>query len=334
VLDPSNPIEPATSADERLGALMTRQHGLITVRQAADILVSRKMLLRRVERGLLVPGFDGRSGVYRDPAAPTTDDQRLLALVLAGGAGAFGSHESSAWSLGLPTPSSAWSLEVTTPESRRPRTKGGKYHRSHLVVPDDITRVRGVPVATAALTIIDLSARWSRAALGAAIDDAIRRRLTSVGALQIAAARLAPAPGRSKVALDALLRIRSAREGSESVLEDFVLDAIARFRLPAPERQFAFEINGRRGRIDCCYPRSKVAVEALGYEWHVRQRRRWDDDRFRGNELAIAGWTVLEFTSAFTDWQVAEHIARALRLPAPRCPKRPLDFNSWSRRIP
>jgi very-short-patch-repair endonuclease len=89
------------------------------------------------------------------------------------------------------------------------------------------------------------------------------------------------------------------------------------------------DLNGRRGRIDHCYPPEKLVLEALGYEWHVKLRERWDDDRFRGNELRLAGFSVLEFTSAFTDWQIAEQVARGLGDLAPRRPKREQKYAQW-----
>jgi hypothetical protein len=70
-----------------------------------------------------------------------------------------------------------------------------------------------------------------------------------------------------------------------------------------------------------------VALEAKGFEYH-RGRARFDDDAFRANELRLSGWTVLEFTSAFTDLQIAESVARALGLPAPRF-RPPLTFAEW-----
>jgi hypothetical protein len=39
---------------------------------------------------------------------------------------------------------------------------------------------------------------------------------------------------------------------------------------------------------------------------------------------------MLEFTSAFTDWQIARQVARALGLPEPS-PKAQLTFAEWKR---
>jgi hypothetical protein len=72
-----------------------------------------------------------------------------------------------------------------------------------------------------------------------------------------------------------------------------------------------------------------VGLEAKGFEYHSG-RARFDDDALRINELRLAGWKMLEFTSAFTDWQIARQVARALGLPEPS-PKAQLTFAEWKR---
>lgn len=318
--------------DERLAALMSSQFGLATLDQMRAIGLSRKMVFRRCERGLLVPCFAGRSGVYRDPAAPTTTDQTLCAAVFAAGAGAYVSHESALFALDLPLPGDTWAIEVATAADRRPTARAFKVHRSYLVRDDDLTTVRGIPVAKPGLALVDLSTRWSMRALGVVLDEALRAGSVTLTELEAMTERLAPAPGRSKVVLRRLIEARREGEGSESVLEDFVLAAIERFGLPKPQRQVPFAIGSRTGRIDAGYPEHEVALEAVGFEWHGRGRARFDDDRFRSNDLVLAGWRVLEFTSAFTDWQIAEQVARALARPVPPRPVREQDFAAWKRR--
>ena len=45
----------------------------------------------------------------------------------------------------------------------------------------------------------------------------------------------------------------------------------------------------------------------------------------------VAGWRVLEFTSAFTDWQIATQVARALGLEPPAMQGNALTFAEWKR---
>ena len=80
----------------------------------------------------------------------------------------------------------------------------------------------------------------------------------------------------------------------ESVLEDFVFDALRRFGVPlpvaaAPRRRRRAGSAGSISAIrDLC-----VALEAKGFEYHGL-RARFDDDALRGNELLLAGCRVLD----------------------------------------
>jgi hypothetical protein len=90
-------------------------------------------------------------------------------------------------------------------------------------------------------------------------------------------------------------------------------------------------LEGRTRRIDHCYVDQRLAIEALGFDIR-RQRAKFDDEALRGNELQLAGYKVLQFTSAFTDWQIACHVAEALMLPKPKRPVRVLTFLAWRER--
>ena len=125
-----------------------------------------------------------------------------------------------------------------------------------------------------------------------------------------------------------MLELRvAATESLESVLEDFVYDAIRRFELPLPVLQYRIVVNGKNRRIDLCYPDRWLALEAKGFEFR-RSRSGFDADALRDNELQLAGFRVLSFTAAFTDLQIARQVAAALGLPAPR-PQSPLTFAEW-----
>jgi hypothetical protein len=327
-----SPHEEIRPPDLRLADVMSTQYGYITRSQALDLEVSDHMLRSRVARGLLVPAYPWRSGVYLDPAAHVSPEQPVMAAVLAAGDGAFGSHETAAWLRDIPSPSAEWTLEVTTPGASRPRRGGSKRHRSYLIEESDIEVVRSIPVTRAAVTIVDLSVRWSRRALGRAIDDATRRGLTTLDELRDTALRLSPAPGRSLRKIMECVQDRSGLEGTASELEAFVLDSLRHYSVKMPVVQYEIEVAGRKRFIDQCYPAERVAVEAVGYEWHVKLRDRWDADRMRANELVLAGFAVLEFTSAFNDWQIAEQVARAIGDPIPTRPARATTFRDWKGR--
>jgi hypothetical protein len=249
--------------------------------------------------------------VFVSAAVPQTFEQRVLAAVLAAGVNAFASHETAAqlWELPLPSPAE---LEVTTILERRPRTSGVRVHRSGLLVERDLTELGGIPLTVPERTIVDLSSRLAAGQLGRMIDDALRRRITSLSRIVATAARLPRAPGRSPKKLQAVLDRRlPGVEERESVLEDFVFDALRRFGLPLPVCQYEIVVGGKRRRIDLCYPDDRLALEALGFAWHAF-RSPWDSTVLRGNELQLAQFRVLQFTSAFTDRLIAKQVAEAL----------------------
>jgi hypothetical protein len=251
-----------------------------------------------------------------------------MVAVLAAGRGAFASHETAARLWELPLPDAAL-IEVTTDLKRRPRVKGVKMHRSGLLLVDDVADLRGIPCSTVDRTIADISARFTMKVLGRIVDDALRRKLTTIAQLEETSARLRSAPGRSRKKMRTiLLRRDDSVAERESILEDFVFDALRRFGLPLPVAQHPVVVDGKKRRIDFCYVDLDIALEPKGFETHGL-RTSFDADPMRGNELGLAGFFVLEFTSAFTDWQIADQVARALNLARPKRPKRALTFLDW-----
>jgi very-short-patch-repair endonuclease len=87
--------------------------------------------------------------------------------------------------------------------------------------------------------------------------------------------------------------------------------------LPEPARQLSTVASGRRYRIDLAYPDHRLAIELDGWSHH-RTRSAFDNDRARGNQLELAGWTVLRFTSKATRCDVVDTVARARQAAARR----------------
>ena len=81
--------------------------------------------------------------------------------------------------------------------------------------------------------------------------------------------------------------------------------------LPEPVQQQPVAIGNRHYRIDLAYPEHKIAIEIDGWEYH-RSRSAFEDDRNRANDLVVAGWHVLRFTSDITDAQAVATVAAAL----------------------
>jgi hypothetical protein len=100
-------------------------------------------------------------------------------------------------------------------------------------------------------------------------------------------------------------------EPGDSDLEVRFARAIVAGGLPEPVQQHRVIAGTRRCRIDLAYPELRLAIEIDGWEHH-RTRSAFDDDRARANDLVVAGWNVLRFTSNMTDANAVEMVGAAL----------------------
>ncbi len=163
-----------------------------------------------------------------------------------------------------------------------------QWHRGDFVVRD------GVRTSTATRAIIDMAARVTPRQLEAAIDDAMRRRLTSVPTLTRRSRELAGSgrPGTQ------MLRAVLLDSGGESVLERAFLRLVRQRRLPRPSSQVVYRREGGSAiRVDFEYIGRNVVVEVTGRLGHASDRERQRDAR-RRNELQRSGKVVVEFTTA------------------------------------
>jgi very-short-patch-repair endonuclease len=100
-------------------------------------------------------------------------------------------------------------------------------------------------------------------------------------------------------------------EPGDSDLEMRFVRAIVAAGLPEPELQHRVVVGSRRCRIDIAYPDLRIAMEIDGWEHH-RSRTAFDEDRARANDLVVAGWQVLRFTSTMSNAQAVASVAGAL----------------------
>jgi very-short-patch-repair endonuclease len=289
--------------------LATAQHGLVAHRQARAAGLSDAAIRHRVARGTWLRV---RTGLYLVAGTPASWDQAVFAAVLSAPDQGWASHATAArlWEFPgfAPEP-----IEITVPLPSRPRIRDVRVHRSGTIVDADVRVVGSVPTLSPARTVADLSSRLDEEALGAMVDDGLRRRVLTLGALHALMGRLSTiAPGRSPAKLRRVLAARSAGYhpgGSE--LEARVWRAIVAAGLPAPVRQHRVVVEGRTYFLDLAYSHRKIAIEIDGYDFH-RGRSAFDRDRVRQNDLVRTGWTVLRFTSRSTDDEIVTAVRELL----------------------
>jgi Transcriptional regulator, AbiEi antitoxin/AbiEi antitoxin C-terminal domain len=276
-----------------LDRVAATQIGFVTTGQLREVGVTRSHERTLIARGLLARE---RHGVYRlCGVAPTWVGVAMGAVLAAGPASAL-SHRSAAILWGLIDHSSEEGpLEITS--SRRHRLKGVVVHRHDLPL-DEITTRDRVPVTTPERTLLDLAESIEdERGLGRLCDEALRRRLCTVGRLHAVVQRHG-GPGRRRLGpIHAVLADRIP--GYDPGANDWELQMDRmwdRLGLPPAERQFRVRAGRRTYKVDRAIVDLKIAVEWNGYDPHG-YRSNVDRDSDRRAELAAAGWYVLEFTA-------------------------------------
>jgi very-short-patch-repair endonuclease len=278
-------VDRAESGERQLERLAARQYGLITRRQAREY-ISEDMIARRLASHAweIV-----HRAVYRLAAVPVTWRQRVLAATLWAGRGTLASHRCAAVLWGLDGVVRG-PIEITVDRSLQSREADLLVHRSAVRIPADQAVRYGIPVTSATRTIIDLAGVVDGDILELALEDALRRHLTSVATLRWRLEGMAGPGRRGARRLRPLLEERRGRP-LESALEVRFEQLLRRHGLPLPERQ---RVVGSR-RVDFLYPIFGLVVEVMGWRYHGG-RRSWADDVRRRRELSGRGLTVVEYT--------------------------------------
>jgi len=288
-------------AEHALVSLASRQHGLVTREQALEVGMTARQIVRRLQRGRWRPV---RRGVYAGGWVPPSWEQAVLAVVLAVGPPCAASHGTAGRLWGLPVPGDD-EIHVRTPGSRRVALDGVVHHRAER---DEITVHRRVPVTTMARTLVDINASEQ------VVDDALRRGLLRVEELAACVDRLDHRGRRRTGGIRRVLadRIPGHRPAANN-WERWLAGVLRQAGLPAPTRQHPVVVGGRRRYLDLAYPAERVGIEFDGFAEHSLIRSTFDDDRARDNDLRLAGWLVLHFTSRSTPTVIVDTVTRALR---------------------
>jgi very-short-patch-repair endonuclease len=226
---------------------------------------------------------------------PTSWHQKAMGACLWSGEGSVTSHRAAAalWNFEGFTPKA---VEISTPKKVRSRHSFLVVHTVRTLAPAEKTRVLGIPVTTPTRTLTDLAAVVDLDRVESALEDALRKGLTSLAKLRWTMENLARGR-RGAVGLQKLLDERVSGEApSASVLELRLSKLLSRSKLPRPVRQFEVRGGGKVvARLDFAYPDVLLAVEADGYRYHSGHSA-WQKDLIRQNALMKRGWRVLRVT--------------------------------------
>ena len=297
-------------AEQELARWAQHQHGLVTRAQVRAAGLSARQVTGRLERGRWQAV---RRGVYAGGWVPPSWEQAVLAVVLAVGqpCAAGGPTAARMWDLPI-RPSEM--IHVLTLSHRRVRLEGVQQQRVDRYHLEDVTMHRRIPVTTVARAFVDCAPALSAPELGRAVDDALRRKLLQLDELVACVNRLPPVGRRRLASLRQVLADRA--EGYRPAANDWerwLAQVLRNGGLPPPVHQFPVDVGRRRRHLDLAYPAERIGIEFDGFAEHGLLRSTFDDDRARDNDLRLAGWLVLHFTSRSSPRQIVDVTARALR---------------------
>jgi very-short-patch-repair endonuclease len=267
-----------------------RQHGAVSVAQARAAGLNARDQRCAVDAGRLALV---EPTVFVVSGSPDTWNRQLQIGLLAFGAGAWVSHESAAFLLGLDR-SAPGALEFTTTRANRRKPPAGCIvHTTTRIGAVDVLTVSGFRCSSATRTVLDLAAAGaSPDRLAAAVDSSIRLRLSAPLVLIERLGELR-GPGRYGVRLLDQLLLDS---GGETMLERRFLALVREAGLPRPVTQQRIRSHGRHvARVDFLYATQSIVVEVSGRLGHSNPVDRGRDAQ-RRNELQDLGFAVYEYT--------------------------------------
>jgi very-short-patch-repair endonuclease len=285
--------------DVRARELAGRQHGVISRDQLMGCGLTKKQIHVRVRRAELLRELPG---VYRAAGYAMTFLSKLKALVLWLGEPTVIGGPAAAFLLGLEgvdeparitvyldrhVRAPAWVEAKRCRDGRLPRAR---WHRGFRVC--EVERV-----------LLDCAARLPGRALKLALDDALRKRLTTPARLR----RFLGSCGsgwHGKALLARLVAERNEHDARlRSRFEALMLAILRRIRGLRVEPDHRVEAGGNVYYIDFYLPQAHLGIECHSFAWHVA---RHDHDARRHRAIAALGIELLYFT-----WDdVARHPAK------------------------
>jgi hypothetical protein len=284
-----------TDADFALAAHAADHYGVFRGEHARMAGLTKRQIDRRIadERWRRL-----YRDVFRACGAPVTWDGDLLAACWAGGFRAAAWRRSAAEVHALPGRRRDL-VEITSPRWRRARHDTLAVHETKALDPIDLMVVRGIPVTTPARTLFDLGSKFRQGFVELAVENALRRGLTTEAELAATVRRLSRSGRSGGPILRSILGARDpGQRPTESEMETRLIQAMRAHGLPTPTAQFEiWQGSEFIARVDVAYPDSKIAIEYNSDEFHTG-RIAEGKDRARWHRLITAGWLPIEVGAA------------------------------------
>ena len=304
------------SIPDGIGGLARTRRGFLIRPELLAEGISDEHLAAIVDRGLAQRVHRGVAFVG---ATVLSWEDRLYAATLAAGDGALESHTSAGRMYALDGVRTS-AIEITIDYLSGAEPQGVIVHRTRR--PREVAVVRGIPITTIEQTLLDLAPRLATVDLLKAVACALRRRMTTVVALEVFLAthggRGVPGVKKLRAAI-AKYQDGSPPPGSDGEVAFF--EYLERHGIELPKRQLEVIVDdGRRYFLDFAWDERTKAIEFDGLESRADPRSH-DAELERQNAIWDLGWGLRRFSPlALRDRPRATYrqIIRFLDDPAPR----------------
>jgi hypothetical protein len=297
--------------DAAIAKIAREHHGLFSDDHLKQLKVTERERRHRLDAHRWERVYDL---VYRVAGVPTTWKGDLLAACWAGGMRAVASHRSAAGLYQIPGGREDL-VEITCPRWRRAQHDGLLAHETSALGDHDRTVVDKVPATTVERTIFDLASVCGPFTVELAIDNALRRALTTLDKLGAMLRRVGKRGRKGTKLLRSLLAERDPTYApTESEREFMLLRVLRDHGLPEPERQFSIHDGDGSfiARPDLVYLDRKIAMEYDSYQHHIGKAALVRDSR-RRNAMTVLGWIVLVATAEDVRYGGGQTFARDVR---------------------
>ena len=187
-------------------------------------------------------------------------------------------------------------VEIATDAKLR-SNRGVKVHQSCCLSRDEIGKRRGIPATDPTRTLLDLGAVLSLKHLEAALESALRKRLTHMDLVVERFEAWARQGRRGAGKWRRLLALRDPGVApTASYLETLMVQLGRDFNLGIPERQYVVRDDQGKfvGRLDFAYPEIRFGIETNGADPHLGLEP-WESDQARANRFIAVRWNVLNY---------------------------------------
>jgi very-short-patch-repair endonuclease len=239
------------------------------------------MIDRRLRIGSLRPKFRGVYFAGHGPQPPLAHE---CAAVLACAPRALLGVRTAASVRGLPVAAGS-EVDVIVVGRQIRGQDGIRVHMIGSLEPGELRRIHGVPIASPALTILDLAGTLAETELAAAVNEARVQRM--VRDEELTAVLAAHPKRRGARALAKLLAADTAELATASEAEALCLRTMRDHGLEPDEAQ------ARIGpyRVDFLFRAERLIVEVDGYRYHGT-RHRFVRDRRRAAAIVAMGYVI------------------------------------------